>query len=63
MPTKEEVIKRYGKEVWDRMVKSGWLTGITCEMNPDGTIDIPECDIDRAYRSAMGGYVSALEWD
>ena len=63
MPTKEEVIKKYGKRMWDAMVKTGWLDGITCTINPDGSIDIPESDIDRAYRSANGIHISAEEWD
>jgi hypothetical protein len=63
MPTKDEVIKEHGKEMWDLMCKTGWLDGITCTMNPDGTVEIPQSDIDRALRSAKGKYVGAEEMD
>lgn len=29
MPTKKQVIEKVGKEMWDRMVATGWLDGIT----------------------------------
>ena len=64
MPTKQQVIEKYGPEMWDAaMCKTGWLDGITYTANPDGTIEIPESDIDRAYRSANGIRISTEEWD
>lgn len=29
MPTKKQIIKLLGQEMWDRMKKTGWLDGIT----------------------------------
>lgn len=63
MVTKEQVIEKYGKEMWDKMNETGWLDGITVSIDPDGKINIPQSDIDRAYRAANGKYVSHLEMD
>ena len=63
MPTEEQVIEKYGKDMWDKMVNTGWLDGITVELMPDGKTNIPQSDIDRAYRAANGKYVSHLEMD
>ena len=63
MSTEKQTIEKYGKEMWDKMVATGWLDGITCRIMPNGEIDIPQSDIDRAYREAKGEYVSHLEMD
>ena len=63
MPTKEQVIEKYGKELWDKMTETGWLDGITISITPDGKMNIPQSDIDRAYRAVKGEYVSHLEMD
>jgi hypothetical protein len=63
MPTKKEVIKKVGKPMWDKMVATTWLDGITVTMNENGEMDIPQSDIDRAYRAANGGNIHPLEWD
>jgi hypothetical protein len=107
MPTKEEVIKKYGKPMWNKMVKSTWLDCITvtihralcvCRCEKCGCVtnmwigppfdwniqpncecgrwkglhiemiiksesDIPQSDIDRAYRAAKGEKIHHLEWD
>ena len=51
---KEEAIGLYGKEMWEKMIATGWLDGITCVIREDGKIDIPEYDLDRAHRAATG---------
>jgi hypothetical protein len=61
MQTKEQVIKKVGLSLWEAMNKTGFLDGITVRKNPDGTIEIPEEDIDRAYRAANGEIIS--DWD
>jgi hypothetical protein len=53
MVTKEQAIEKYGKEMWDKMVDTGWLDGITCKITPDGKLDIPQYNIDCAYREAV----------
>ena len=63
MPTADQVIKKVGKKMWDKMCATGWLDGITVSLNPDGTTDIPESDIERAYRAAHGERITAWEWD
>lgn len=63
MPTKEQVIEKVGIEMWEKMCKTGWLDGITCHFNKDGTIEIPQSDIDRAYRAANGERILSHEWD
>ncbi len=45
------------------MEKSKWLQGITVSMGKDGKADIPESDIDRAYRDVTGGKINPSEWD
>jgi hypothetical protein len=63
MPTAEQVIKKVGQKMWDRMCATGWLDGITLSLNADGTVEIPESDIDRAYRAAHGEKISDWGWD
>ena len=45
MPTKEQVIEKYGKELWDKMTETGWLDGITISITPDGKMNIPQSAI------------------
>lgn len=59
----EEVEKKYGKKLAAKMKKSKWLHGITVKIRKDGKIDIPECDIDRAYRDVTGKSIHPSEWD
>jgi len=108
MPTEEETIDKYGKKMWDKMCKSGWLDGITVRIISasvlmgckacghkmtiktsgnnirsektdcpeckgkksvefieilDFVSDIPQSDIDRAYRAANGEVVGSWEMD
>ena len=48
------VIKKYGKEMAKKMKKSQYLRGITLTMYPDGETNIPESDIERAWKDVMG---------
>ncbi len=63
MPTKEHIIEKYGQNTWDAMFKTGFLTGVTCVITPDGKLDIPQRDIDIAYRAVKGERISWREWD
>ncbi len=63
MVTWDEVEKKYGKELADKMSKSEWLCGITVTMLPDGRADIPESDIENAYLDTIGKKVSPCRWD
>jgi hypothetical protein len=63
MPTKAQVIEKYGIDMWNKMAATGWLDGITCQVLPDGSINIPQRDINCAYRAATGEFVSDAEWD
>ena len=63
MPTREQIIEKYGKEIWDKMIDTGWLDGITCRVTSDGKLNIPQHNIDCAYRAATGKHISHLEYD
>jgi hypothetical protein len=42
------------------MLKTGWLDGITARRLPDGDVDIPEYDLERAESAANGTGIIAL---
>lgn len=63
MPIAKQVIDKVGQEMWDKMVATGWLDGITVVMNDQGEMDIPISDISRAYRAAHGAKIHHMEWD
>lgn len=57
-----EVEQKYGKTLAKKMKKSQYLDGITVTMR-DGEMDIPERDIDLAYRDVKKRYIHPEEWD
>ena len=59
----EEVEKKYGKEIADKMSKSKYLRGITIELTKEDKVDIPEGDIRLAYKDVMNMSIHFLEWD
>lgn len=59
----EEVISKYGKEMADKMKKSQFLIGNTVTITDDGELDIPEKDIELAYKDVTGKKVYQFEWD
>lgn len=61
--TPKEAEEKYGKEMLEKMEKTGFLSGITVTMNDKGEVDVPEQDYDRAYRAAKGEKIHPLEWD
>jgi len=61
--TPKEAEKKYGKEMLEKMRKTGWLDGITMTLNENGEVDVPDSDYDRAYRAAQGKKIHPLEWD
>jgi len=63
MPTEKEAIKAYGKPMWDKMVATTWLDGITVTQNETGEMDIPQSDLDRAYMAATGKIIPSMGWD
>lgn len=63
MPTWKDVEKKYGKRMADRMRKSQYLECITVTRLPNGEIDIPERDIDLAFRDVNKKYIHPSEWD
>jgi len=63
MPTASECIKKYGIDLWVKMCNTGYLDGITVVLLPTGEGDIPQRDIDIAFRAARGNQISSLEWD
>jgi hypothetical protein len=58
-----EAIKKYGSETWAKMSESGWLDGITVTIGKNGETDIPQSDLDRAYRAIQGKPIHPLDWD
>lgn len=61
--TWREIIGKYGGNMAWRMKKTGYLDGITCEMDENGQLLIPRSDIDRAYRAAKCEKIHPEEWD
>ena len=59
----EEIIKVYGKKLWNKIKKSAMMRGITVIVREDGKIDIPERDIELAIKEIKGEHISPLEWD
>lgn len=58
-----EVEDKYGKEMADKMKKSQYLFGITCVKRDDGELDIPESDIELAYKDVTGQKIHPYEVD
>ena len=59
----DEVEKKYGKKMADKMKKSNMLKGITVSLTDDGKADIPERDIEIAYKDVNKKYIGHMEWD
>ena len=59
----EEVEKKYGKELANKISKSKYLQGITVELTKNGEVDIPEGDIVLAHKDIMGKPIYYEEWD
>ena len=59
----ETIIKTYGYHTWQAMKTSTYLDGITCRMTKDGKMDIPERDLENAYKDIQGLKVHWWEWD
>ena len=59
----EDVEKKYGKELADKMRKSKYLQGITVELTEEGKVDIPEGDIKLAYKDVTGKPIYYEEMD
>ena len=60
---KEELDKKYGKKLVDKIIGEGYLDGCTIKINQDGSEDIPEEDIRLALREMNGEKISDFEWD
>ena len=58
-----EVEEKYGKPLADKMKQSNWLEGITLTMRDTGETEIPESDIDNAYRDVTGKRIEDWMWD
>jgi hypothetical protein len=61
MVTWKQVVVEYGQEMCDKMIATGYLDAITVVRLPSGEADIPQIDIERAYRAANGRTVH--DWD
>lgn len=57
--TPSEAEKKYGKKIFEKMQR--YLNGITVTKLPNGEFDIPEIDLDDAYREMKGE--NGLYWD
>ena len=58
----EDVEKMYGKSMADKMAESEQLCCVTVVMR-DGKADIPEIDIENAYKDITGQYIHPYAWD
>jgi hypothetical protein len=59
---RSDAIRLYGKKSWAKMLKTGYLDGITVTLT-DGEDDIPESDLNRAYRASKVERLHPLDWD
>ena len=59
----EEIIKKYGKRLWNKIKKSEMIRGITITITKDGKEDFPERDIELAIKDLKGEYIHPFEWD
>lgn len=59
----DEVEKKYGKNISNKMKKSRYLCGVTCTVREDGVFDFPERDIELAYKDVIGKPILEGEWD
>jgi hypothetical protein len=57
--TPKEAKEKYGKKIWRKMQK--YLNGITVAVLPDRDIDIPEEDLENAYKELKGEKL--IDWD
>lgn len=58
---KQEAIKKYGKETFEKMGE--YMDGITISVDEDGDIDIPDRDLELAYKQLKGYKLNPEEWD
>jgi hypothetical protein len=58
---REEAIKKYGEENYRRMCE--FMEAITVSVDEDGKIDIPERDLELAYKQVHGYKMHPFEWD
>jgi hypothetical protein len=58
-----EVEEKYGKEIADKIKKNRMLRGITITITKNGEPDIPNIDIELAYKDVMGLPMHPMEWD
>jgi len=63
--TPKEAEEKYGKLMLEKMIKTGFLDGITVTINKDGTMNVPQKDYDIAYKAVKYGKKSIhpYEWD
>jgi len=62
----KEVEEKYGKNVSEAMKNSKYLQCITCQeiiIDSKKEVDIPERDIELAFKDIKGEYINSLEWD
>ena len=60
---KEELRKKYGKKLINKILKERYLDGCTISINKDGSENIPESDIRIAIRAIRGEKIGSFEWD
>ena len=56
-----EAIRKYGEKNYKKMCK--YMEAITVSVDKDGKIDIPERDLELAYRQTKGYKPHWSEWD
>lgn len=55
--------KKYGKKLINKILKGSYLDGCTIIINKEGVEDIPEEDILIALKEIKGEKVGTFEWD
>lgn len=58
---RSEILKKYGKEMYDKIMSNQFMKGITVSFYSDGSLNIPERDVENAVKDVAGKEVS--NWD
>jgi hypothetical protein len=56
-----EAIRKYGEETYQKMSK--FMGVITVSLDENGEVDIPERDLELAYKQLHGYKMHSFEWD
>lgn len=56
-------MKKYGPKLGKAILNDDWMQGITVTTLPNGEMNIPDSDVERALKHIRGKSISEFEWD